>query len=377
MKVLEVMASGERGGGADHLLTLLPALRTLGVECEAAVSENGPLADRLELQGFRVHRLSLMGSRVDPRIPYQLARLVDKVRSDLVHWHGTRAAFFGALALHLARLRTRRENIPPAVYTSHGVSYQQTHQLAGTSLARALFCRAERIACAGARRVISVSATDLTDLERRRFITPGQGRHLPNAVDLARFTPGDRRAARARLGIPEEAFVVGTVSRLVPQKTVGDLVEAVARLPQVTLVVAGDGPDRASVEKRIRTLGVGHRVRLLGARDDVPELLPAFELFALSSRWEGEPIALLEAMAAGLPCVATATGGAREVLDEGEIGVLVPVGDAAAMASAIESLRTDPERRARLALAGRARVTGRTPERLAQDVLGVYREVAS
>jgi glycosyltransferase involved in cell wall biosynthesis len=377
MKVLEVMASGERGGGADHLLTLLPALRTLGVECEAGVSENGPLAERLELRGFRVHRLSLMGSRVDPRIPYQLARLVREVGSDLVHWHGTRAAFFGALALRLARGRARGEGVPPAVYTVHGVSYRQGHSVAGTSLGRALFRRAERIACAGARRVISVSATDLTDLERRRFVAPGQGRHLPNAVDLTRFTSGDRRAARARIGIPEEAFVVGTVSRLVPQKTVGDLVEAVARVPQVTLAVAGDGPDRATVERRIRALGVGDRVRLLGARDDVPELLPAFDLFALSSRWEGEPIALLEAMAAGLPCVATAAGGVREVLAGGEVGVLVPVGDPAAMASAIESLRTDPERRARLALAGRARVAGRTPERLAEDVLEVYREVAS
>lgn len=377
MKVLEVMASGERGGGAHHLLTLLPALRALGVVCEACVSENGPLADRLVQLGFVVHRLPLMGSRFDPRSPVRLVQLLRAVRPDLVHWHGTRAAFFGALALGLARGRPDRRRLPHAVYTVHGLSYRKTVTAGGTTAGRALFRRVEHMACAGAKRVISVSAEDLEDLRRRRFIAPGQGRHVPNALNVSRRGPRDRAAARARIGIPEADFVVGTVSRLVPQKTVGDLVDAVARLPRATLAVVGDGPERRAVERRIRLLGLGDRVRLLGARDDVPELLAAFDIFALSSRWEGEPIALLEAMAVGVPCVATAVGGTCEVLAGGEAGVLVPVGDSAALAAAIELLRLDPEHRARIECAGRARVEGRTPERLAQAVLEVYEDATS
>ena len=377
MKVLEVMASGERGGGAYHLLTLLPALRALGVECEACVSENGPLADRLVELGFVVHRLPLMGSRFDPRSPVRLVNLLREVRPDLVHWHGTRAAFFGAFALRLARGRQHPEDVPRAVYTVHGLSYRKTISAGGTTAGRALFRRVERMACAGAARVISVSAADLEDLTRRRFIAPGQGRHVPNALNLSRFVPGDRAAARARIGIPETDFLVGTVSRLVPQKTVGDLVDALARVPHATLVVIGDGPERSAVEHRIRRLGLCERVRLLGARDDVPALLAAFDIFALSSRWEGEPIALLEAMAVGVPCVATAVGGTCEVLAGGEAGVLVPVGDPAALAAAIELLRLDPEHRARLECAGRARMRSRTPERLAQAVLDVYEDAAN
>jgi glycosyltransferase involved in cell wall biosynthesis len=376
VKILEVMASGELGGGAHHLQTLLPALRDLGVECEACVSENGPLVDRLVELGFVVHRLPLMGSRFDPRNPVRLVRLLRKVRPDLVHWHGTRAAFFGAFALRLARGQNGN-GVPRAVYTVHGLSYHKTVSAAGTTAGRALFRRVEQVACAGATRVISVSATDLEDLMRRRFIVPGQGRHVPNALNLSRVAPGDRAAARARIGIPEDAFVVGTVSRLVPQKTVGDLVDAVARVPRATLAVVGEGPERGAVEHRIRKLGLGDRVRLLGARHDVPDLLAAFDIFALASRWEGEPIALLEAMAVGVPCVATAVGGTCEVLDWGEAGVLVPVGDSAALAAAIELLRLDPEHRARLECAGRARVEHRTPERLAQAVLEVYEDATT
>lgn len=377
MKVLEVMASGERGGGAHHLQTLLPALRDLGVECEACVSENGPLVDRLVELGFVVHRVRMMGSRFDPRSPLRLERLLRRVRPDLVHWHGTRAAFFGAFALRLARGQQRASEIPRAVYTVHGLSYQKTVSAGGTSAGRALFRRVEQMACAGAKRVISVSACDLEDLMRRRYVTPGQGRHVPNALNLSQMPRNGRAAARARIGIPESDFVVGTVSRLVPQKTVCDLVEALARVPRATLAVVGDGPERGAVEQRIRKLALCDRVRLLGARDDVPELLAAFDIFALASRWEGEPIALLEAMAVGVPCVATAVGGTSEVLAGGEAGVLVPVGDSAALAAAIELLRLDPEHRARLECAGRARVESRTPERLAQAVLEVYQDAAS
>ena len=376
MKVLEVMASGERGGGAHHLLTLLPALRALGVTCEACVSENGPLADRLVELGFVVHRMPLMGSRFDPRSPVRLVKLLRKVRPDLVHWHGTRAAFFGALALRLARGRPDRRRVPHGVYTVHGLSYRKTITAGGTTAGRALFRRVEHMACAGATRVISVLAADLEDLTARRFIAPGQGRHVPNALNVSQRVSRDRAAARARIGIPEADFVVGTVSRLVPGKTVGDLIDAVTRLPRATLAVVGDGPERGAVERRIDRLGLRDRVRLLGARDDVPELLAAFDIFALSSRWEGEPIALLEAMAVGVPCVATAVGGTSEVLAGGEAGVLVPAGDSAALAAAIELLRLDPEHRARIECAGRARVEGRTPERQAQAVLEVYEDAA-
>ena len=225
---------------------------------------------------------------------------------------------------------------------------------------------AERVACRAAQAVISVSRTDLADLEHRRFVRAGRGFHIANAVRTPAANGAARTSARRRLGLPIEAVVVGTVSRLVPQKAVGDLIEAVARIAPgfghssaaPVLVIVGDGPLRADLERRVQAGANGARVLLLGERGDVPQILPAFDpLFALSSHWEGEPIALLEAMAAGLPCVATATEGSQEVLDDASSGRLVPVGDVAKLGDALASLLRDASAREALGASARARVS--------------------
>ena len=243
---------------------------------------------------------------------------------------------------------------------------------------------AERLACCGTEAVISVSQADLTDLERRGFLGGRCGFHVANAVRTPAADRGDRIAARQRLGLATDALVVGTVSRLVPQKAVGDLVDAVARIAPgfrgssgpPAVVVVGDGPLRASLDRRVRAGTNGARVMLLGARGNVPKLLPAFDVFVLSSHWEGEPIALLEAMAAGLPCVATATEGAREILGEdASSGRLVPIGDVGRLGDALADLLRDAREREVLGEAARARVRSRTPDAQAVRVAGVYRQL--
>lgn len=360
MRVLHVMASGAVGGGATHLCRLLPALRELGFECEAAAGDDGPLADRLESMGFRAHRVELMRARLDPAAPARLASLLRAVRPDVVHWHGTRAAFFGAWAL------PRLGRAPRAVYTAHGLSYRKDLGPAG----RALYLGVELVACRAADHVISVSRADLEDLLRRRLVVPDRATHIPNPLDVERFADGDRAAARAALDLPADAFVCGTVARLVAGKAVGDLLDAVERLPAVTLLVVGDGPLRAGLEVRARPLG--DRVRFLGTREDLPTILPALDVFALPSRWEGEPVALLEALAAGLPCVATATEGARAVLEGTGAGILVPVGSPAALAAAIAQVAEAAFERMRMARAAREAVAGRSSRKVAEAVARVY-----
>jgi glycosyltransferase involved in cell wall biosynthesis len=233
----------------------------------------------------------------------------------------------------------------------------------------AVFRVAEAIACRAAAHVISVSRRDLDDLVRLHFAVRDRASHVGNAVDASRFAGGDRAVARERLGMDRGAYVVGTVSRLVPQKSVADLVDAIDLCPSAHLLVVGDGPERAALERRATRHG--GRIRFLGSRRDVPAILPAFDVFALSSRWEGEPIALLEAMAAGLPCVATATEGAREVLDHG-VGLLTPIGDSRSLGVALEQLACDPGRRRALAEAGSREVAGRSWAGVAEKVAGVY-----
>jgi glycosyltransferase involved in cell wall biosynthesis len=193
---------------------------------------------------------------------------------------------------------------------------------------------------------------------------PGSIHEIPNGVDVARFRDvSDRAITRDRYAIPQDARVVITVAMLQTQKGHRDLIAAIAgihpRIPGLQLLLVGDGPLRAELEGDVQARGLGDIVRFVGLTRDVPDLLAASDIFVLPSLWEGLPMALLEAMAAGLPAVATAVSGTAQVLEDGVSGLLVPPDDAAGLATAIESLIRDPGLASRLALAGRSRVEAR------------------
>ena len=160
--------------------------------------------------------------------------------------------------------------------------------------------------------------------------------------DVIEATAASRLQARELLGLPPDAFVAGTVGRLSPAKDHPFLVESFAialeSIPSARLVIIGEGPNRQDVESRIAALGLTERVLLTGDRSDVAQLLPAFDVFVLSSRTEGYSIALLEASAAGLPIVATAVGGNAEIVQQGITGRIVPYSDRDSLAEAIVML---------------------------------------
>ncbi len=181
-------------------------------------------------------------------------------------------------------------------------------------------------------------------------------RVLMNGVDTGRFYPGpvDRAALVPRL--PVEAVVVGTVGRLDPVKDHAHLVEAVAHLDaSVHLVIVGEGPERSRIEGAVASAGIGDRVHLLGERADIPELLRAFDLFCLPSLAEGISNTLLEAMATGLPLVATRVGGNPELVADGASGLLVPPADPRALAAALGRLVADAALRRDMGEAARTR----------------------
>jgi glycosyltransferase involved in cell wall biosynthesis len=169
---------------------------------------------------------------------------------------------------------------------------------------------------------------------------------LYNAV---RFTTEpvrqDHESARMRLGLPSDALVIGTLGRLTEQKGQLALLDAVAkltpRIAKLALIVAGDGPLRGRLEERARDLGIAERVRFLGIRRDRDTLYAAMDAFVLPSRWEGLSLALVEAMGAGRAVVATDVGGNPEVVSHGKTGLLVPPGDASALADALATVLTD------------------------------------
>ena len=187
-----------------------------------------------------------------------------------------------------------------------------------------------------------------------------------------------RQRVRQQLGVSDDVLVVGTIARLDPVKDLGTLIQAVAaagRHMPVVLVVVGDGPERAALEALARSVSDSERVRFLGQRDDAREWLPGCDVYVNSSISEGVSLTILEAMAAGLPVIATRVGGTPEVVDE-TCGVLVAARNSEDVASALVALAGDPTRRSRLGVAGRARVEEKfSLGRMVQEYHDVYRRL--
>lgn len=211
-------------------------------------------------------------------------------------------------------------------------------------------------------RIVAPSATILESLMREDAVDPRRCVCIRNGVDTDRFAPADptrRNDLRARFGYGPQHLLIGCAARFWQVKRHEDLLHAfaqvLARVPDARLVLVGEGPERSLIERVCTELGIGPAVNLLGARTDMPEILPAFDAFALTSSSEGLSNAILEAQACGLPVVATRVGGNPELVDE-SCGVLVPAFDPKAVAQALTHLLQDEALRHQLGSVARERV---------------------
>jgi glycosyltransferase involved in cell wall biosynthesis len=270
-----------------------------------------------------------------------LARHLRQRRADIVHSHNQRPHYLSTLAACLAR-------VPVLINTRHGPSADAS-----------LRSRLNRRAMAALSQVIVAVSADTGDIAvRLDGIARRKLRIILNGTDLAaaRFARGE---ARQRLDLCQGAFVIGAVGRLVPVKDHASFIAAFDRvrsqIPGVAAAILGDGPLAAELSAAARARGCDS-LRFHGHRADAVALLPAFDLFVQPSLSEGISLSVIEAMAAGVPVIATSIGGNREAVGDSEAGVLVPPADVGALASAIVALACDPQARARLADAGRRRV---------------------
>ncbi|MCA8925679.1 MAG: glycosyltransferase [Planctomycetes bacterium] len=217
-------------------------------------------------------------------------------------------------------------------------------------------------------------STAVADFARARLGVRAP-RVIYNGVELARFADAPGRAeARAVLELAPEATWIGAVGRLDPQKGFDVLLRALPEVPGAKLLIAGEGPERRRLEELVGQLGLRDRVRLLGHRSDVATVLAACDLFCMPSRWEGFGLALAEAMAVGLPCVASRIDSLPEVL--GGAGVLVPVEDPAALGAALAALLADPARAAELGERAREQAQRFSVEAMVAGYEALYRELA-
>jgi glycosyltransferase involved in cell wall biosynthesis len=238
---------------------------------------------------------------------------------------------------------------------------------------RVRFLRATRTAALRRARRVVVPSAYLREIALGWGLAPSRVAVVPNPAPALPPLPS-REEARAALGV--EGFALGTAGRLTAQKALGDALEALTRVDGVELLVVGDGPEHAALERRAAALGIDDRVRFLGAgtRDDVVSLFRAVDATLLTSAWENLPHTLLESLAVGTPVIATAVGGIPEVVVDGENGLLVRAGDVPAIAAAIERLQQDDALRAFLAAAAAASVEElaepRILHRIVQEVVG-------
>ncbi len=360
-RILHVVSSLEPGGLENGLINIIRhGDRTSFEHAVVCLEEAGRFASRLPADV----PLEVAGKRRgnDARTILAVSALARRHQADLVHTRNWASLVEGALA---ARASAARH-----VHGLHG----KTHlELGGIPARRRMI---ERWLCARADRVYALLPcleSDLADLgvplERRAI--------LENGVDLERFAPDPAARARLRaaLGVKESEVLVGSVARLDPVKDYATLIRACARLPGgVSVVVAGDGPLRRSLEQLAFIEGQGSRIRFLGHREE--PILPALDIFVLASRYEGFSNTILEAMACGLPVVATRTGG-NPSLVTAETGILVSVGDAAALGAAVAGLVQDGRRRRALGAAALRFARERPLARMARAYEALYAEALS
>jgi glycosyltransferase involved in cell wall biosynthesis len=227
----------------------------------------------------------------------------------------------------------------------------------------------------------AVSARTLEFAAAREGVDRSRARVIANGIDLSGFAAmPERAAARVALGLPAEAVVFGTIGRLHEQKGHGHLltaaVEVVAAHPKALFLIAGYGSLEGELKSRAQALGLAERVRFLGYRTDVPALLAAMDVFVLPSLWEGMSNAVLEAMAAGRPVIATAVDGNVDQVADGVTGLLVPPGDAKALAAAMDRLARDPDGAREMGRRGRERAEREfSLTRMTEAYVALYRSL--
>lgn len=306
----------------------------------------------------------------DLRALWHLIRLMRDQDYVIVHTHSSKAGILGRWAAKLA-------GVPIIVHTVHGWAYHDRQH----RFVRAFYIWLERLTLPITDIMIVVSPTDrIKGLED----SIGHAKHyrlIRSGIELDRFghPQVSREETRVRWGIPENATVVGTVTRLSPQKAPMDFVKSAANIarchPDVYFMMIGDGPLRQDVERYADDLGISHHLVLTGLRRDIPELMAAFDIFVLSSLWEGLPRVLPQAMAASLPIVATAADGSAEVVEDGVNGFLTPPGDPEALSVAILQLLDEPELRMQMGKTGRSRVDEFGAVRMVEQIELLYDEL--
>ncbi|HET9253542.1 MAG TPA: glycosyltransferase family 4 protein [Candidatus Eisenbacteria bacterium] len=356
LRVLHLDSERTWRGGERQVLELMRRQRGMGDEPHLAAPAGSAIATRAAAEGIPVHPVAMRGTW-DAGSVAAVAKLHRSIRPHVAHWHAARAHAIGALAALLApgpaRVLSRRVDFP-------------VRRSPGSRLLYSLPIDAILAISEGVRQALLASG-----------VPDSLIRVVPSGIDLAPHArPRDRAAIRAREGLAEGEILVLQVAALAPHKSQHDLLRAaraaIDRRPELRFWIAGEGALRGELERERDALSLGDRVRFLGFREDVFDLLAAADLFCVSSYLEGMGTSTLDAMAAGLAVVATRVGGIPEIVEDGVTGVLVEPRDPEALARALAELAGDGPRRERMGEEARIKVRDFSADRTAERTRRAY-----
>jgi glycosyltransferase involved in cell wall biosynthesis len=389
MRVVRIITRLNIGGPSIQAIELASRLRPRAIDTVLVHGQLGPgegdmqylLRPDVDARQIASLRRPLAPAD-DAAALWRLVAILREVRPQIVHTHMAKAGTLGRIAAAVYNRTTGRAAPARVVHTYHG------HVLEGYfgSHTAAFFTWTERRLAHVTDAIVAISPRIRTELFDEFHIgRPEQYHVVPLGFDLsalAAIDDADRGEARRAWQLPADAHVVTTAGRLTAIKhhrLFLDVARQVAAAdPRAVFLIAGDGELRAELEAHARALGIADRVRFLGWRRDLPALYAASDVFLLTSRNEGTPVALIESLAAGVPGVSTDVGGVRDVIASEEVGLLAPFGDTGALASHVTALLGDPDRRRRLGARGRETIVARYHiDRLVDDIAALYRKLAA
>jgi glycosyltransferase involved in cell wall biosynthesis len=375
VRLLHIVGDSRFGGAAGIILGLSRVAQAEGWQVDVLTTD--PVFQHAVRQhGLGLVNLDVIRREIRPVWDlgglFRLRGFLEREPYQIVHTHTSKAGFVGRLAARLA-------GVPAIVHTIHGFAFHEE----SPAPMRCFYSRLERLASRWCDRIVSVSEFHRAWALELGMCRTGRIMAIPNGIaELRRNREVGLTDLRREMGAAQRDLVVLSMSRLAADKGLEYLIEAAAILPQterrIQIVIAGDGPARDRLQRLVSHLGVTQRVKFLGFREDVGDLLAASDLVVLPSLREGLSIALLEAMAAGKPIIASSIGSQREVASHADMAVLVRPADARALSEAIARLSGNEALMARLARAARGVYESRyTEDRMLHSYKQLYSDLVS
>ncbi len=375
INLLHVVRPAE-GGIKNHLLYLLRLIDAANFNVMVACPPDGSIYKELKNEGVKIYPLPIKGDFnpfFDLRAAGVLAGIIRQEKVTILHAHSIKAALVGRLAATASR-------VPGLVYTLHNSFFYNSVP----KWQRWLAAKMERCLARRTDAVIAVSEALKVELTALIGIEPGRVVTIANGIDTGHYKPASGRGeSRRKLGLGRGMPIIGTVARLAPQKGVTHLIRAAKILKDVflkgkpfQLVIVGDGPLRPSLEEETRLYDLDGSVTFEGVRGNIPDYLNAFDVFVLPSETEGLPLVLLEAMAAGLPVVASKVGGIPEVIENNLNGLLVSPANPFEIAESIVRILDKPLWAGAMGRRGRAKIQNEfNAHNMVDRVCGVYNDI--